>query len=836
MIYRPQIIISLILISLTLSNAAEPTLVINEFAAINDSGIQDEDGDFSDWVELHNFGTEAVDTSGISLTDSRKNLTKWKLPSVQINAGDFLIIFMSGKNRPNSNSLLNLSNKDASKEIHANFSLRGKSDYLGLIDADGESIIDEYSSKYPNQKQDITFGILPNQNITQATYKTRGFMTPTPGNPNQQPLEGTVKAVKFSEKRGWHEQIFKLRLSTKTKKAIIRYTLNGTPPSNQNGEVYQKPIEITKTTTIRATAFKKGHKSSSTATRTFLFLNDILRQSPDGLPPENFPFTWGENKVDYGMDQRIVNDPRFTKDLVKGFQSLPSFSLVMDLDDLFNSKRGIYANAEWDGREAERPCSIELLHPNNKKGFQINCGIRIRGGFSRRSSNPKHSFRLFFRDTYGPSKLNYPLFGEKGAKKFDHIDLRTFQNYSWHIGDKERTIFLRDQFNRDLQLAMGQPAARGEFYHLFINGHYWGVYNTCERIKASFGESYLGGKKENYDSIKKGRTFLKDRNMSVGIMANDGNLDAWERLWNIANEGLESNETYFKMLGKNADGTKNPKFECLLDVNNLIDYMLVIFYGGNYDAPVSAWGQNFGPNNWYGIRHRNKRDGFRFFIWDAEHTFRDVREDRTGPFPAGDNYSTSNPQWIWQQCLENEEFRISVGDRIQKHFYNNGTLTPSSVLERFRARTKEIEMSVVCESARWGDSSYTPSGGRASKDRAPRNRDDDWIHEINRLMNEYFPARSEIILAQLYRHGVISDIAAPTYYQTNKAKPEISLTIEKGKLFVSTDGNDPRQINGKPSPNSKQFESKTTTIKLRKSIHARAFHNGEWSALLEIKK
>ena len=114
------------------------------------------------------------------------------------------------------------------------------------------------------------------------------------------------------------------------------------------------------------------------------------------------------------------------------------------------------------------------------------------------------------------------------------------------------------------------------------------------------------------------------------------------------------------MLGRNADGSDNPDYECLLDVDNLIDYMLVIFYGGNYDAPGSAWGQNFGPNNWYGIRNRNNRDGFRFFAWDAEHTFRDVREDRTGPFPAGESYSGSNPQWIWQQCLENAEFRQLV--------------------------------------------------------------------------------------------------------------------------------------------------------------------------------
>ena len=805
-----------------LGQAAEQTVVINEFTAINDSGLQDEDGDFSDWVELHNFGTETVDLTGAALTDNRKRLAKWVLPETKLEAGQFLIVFMSGKDR-----------RVSEKPLHANFALRGKGDYLGLIAADGKTVIHEFTPKYPDQKQDISFGYLPEQNLAQAENRAVGFLTPTPGQTNAQPLEGAAKEVKFSEKRGWHEQPFKLGLSTKTEGVTIRYTLDGTRPTTKNSLVYKSPIEIAKTTTLRAAAFKKGHKPSTPTTRTFMFLNDIVRQSPDGLPPENFPFTWGENKVDYGMDQRIVNDPRFAKDLIKGFNSLPSFSLVMNLDDLFDGKSGIYANAERDGREAERPCSIELINPDGKKGFQIDCGIRIRGGFSRRSSNPKHSFRLFFRDTYGPSKLDYPLFGDEGAKKFDNIDLRTFQNYSWHIGDKERTIFLRDQFNRDLQLAMGQPAARGEFYHLFINGHYWGVFNTCERIKASYGASYLGGKKENYDAIKKGRTYLEDRKMSVGVMANDGNLDAWGRLCDLAHEGLESNEEYFKILGKNPDGSENPEYERLLEVDNLIDYMLVIFYGGNYDAPVSAWGQNFGPNNWYGLRHRKRREGFRFFVWDAEHTFRDVREDRTGPFPAGNHYSTSNPQWIWQQCLDNEEFRVRVGDRIQKHFRNGGVLTPEMVLKRFRERTQEIEMSVVCESARWGDSGYTPSGGQASTARPARNRDDDWIHEINRLLNEYFPVRSEIVLSQLYRHGVISDVAAPTY-QLDKAKSEVSIQGSNGEMFITTDGSDPRQIGGKPGASAKLVKSNSTTIPIGKSLRARSFYKGEWSAMVEI--
>jgi hypothetical protein len=48
--------------------------------------------------------------------------------------------------------------------------------------------------------------------------------------------------------------------------------------------------------------------------------------------------------------------------------------------------------------------------------------------------------------------------------------------------------------------------------------------------------------------------------------------------------------------------------------------MLVIVYGGNLDAPISNFLGNTRPNNWYGVRNRVGRDGFRFFVHDAEHT------------------------------------------------------------------------------------------------------------------------------------------------------------------------------------------------------------------------
>src|SRR5207247_2431644 len=171
--------------------------------------------------------------------------------------------------------------------------------------------------------------------------------------------------------------------------------------------------------------------------------------------------------------------------------TIPSYSLVMNLPDLFDPAAGIYANAYQDGITWERPGSIELIYPDGTTGFHINAGIRIRGGYSRSPDNPKHAFRFFFRQEYGATKLKYPVFAsQNGVASFDGYDLRTFQNYSWSFGGDPSGVFIRDVFSRDTQLDMGQAGERGDYFHLYINGQYWGLYNNDERPEASFAASY----------------------------------------------------------------------------------------------------------------------------------------------------------------------------------------------------------------------------------------------------------------------------------------------------------------------------------------------------------
>ncbi len=777
-------------------------IVISEFMASNAKTLADADGDFSDWIEVQNTSSRPVNLLGWSLTDRPDLAARWRFPATNLNAGAFLVVFASGKDRTNSGA-----------PLHLDFRLSAAGDYLGLFPPDSAAAATEFAPVYPPQKTDISYGIRNGQRL---------FFSPaSPGAANTGGFADFVADTKFSQNRGFFDTPFDLTISTATAGATIRYTTNGVPPTATTGLIYTGPVSIPGTTVVRAGAFKDGLQPSGVDTQTYLFLADVVRQSTNGAAPPGWPTSWGANVRNYGMDPDIVDSPIYRDQVIPALKSLPSFCVVTELKNLFDPATGIYANPGQDGRDWERPCSLELVYPDGTKGFQIDAGIRIRGGFSRSTDNPKHALRFFFRDVYGPTTLKFPLFGDEGTDEFDAFDLRTFQNYSWSFQGDGQGVFIRDQFSRDTQLAMGRQGERGKYYHLYINGQYWGLYNTCERPEAAYAATYYGGNKEDYDVVK----------VEAGpytINATDGDMAAWTRLHNAARAGLTNNAAYFKLEGRGPDGAPDPALENLLDVDNLIDYMLVILYGGNLDAPISNFLGNTSPNNWYGNRDRTgKHGGFRFNAHDSEHTLLNVSENRSGPYGSATSWplSKSNPQYLWQQLSANAEFRLRVADHIQKHFFNGGALTPAAARARFGARTNEIYAAVVAESARWGDSKVS----------VPLARDRNWLPQVNSILNNYMGQRTTTVLNQLKTRKLYPAVAAPAFGQHGGNVPSgfrVSIGAPAGTIYYTTDGSDPRLLGDPVAPSAKLY---TTDFPLTETttLRSRVLSDTNWSALTE---
>ncbi|MDA7629140.1 lamin tail domain-containing protein, partial [Verrucomicrobia bacterium] len=131
----------------TVGLTAQP-LVLSEFMASNQSGMIDEDGDRSDWIEIYNTGTEPASLNGWYLSDDASDLTKWRFPDQFIPMQSSLIVFASGKDR-----------KGVGAELHTNFKLSSKGGFLGLIQPDTRTIAHAYDPTYPTQFPDISYGI-----------------------------------------------------------------------------------------------------------------------------------------------------------------------------------------------------------------------------------------------------------------------------------------------------------------------------------------------------------------------------------------------------------------------------------------------------------------------------------------------------------------------------------------------------------------------------------------------------------------------------------------------------------------------------------------------------
>ena len=212
---------------------------ISEILANNLSNLQDGDGNFTDWIEIHNPDGEPVDLSGHYLTDDSEVLGKWSFPAgTMLAPGERLVVFASGQD---SNDY-----SDSDGNLHTSFSLTTKGEFLALVATDGATVISGFDPGYPEQRPDISWS-------TNGYYKN-----PTPREPEDSGslLVGFVEDTKFSADRGFYTEPVAVELTSATEGAEIRYTTDGSEPSEENGSTYASAIEVNTTTVLRAKAFK----------------------------------------------------------------------------------------------------------------------------------------------------------------------------------------------------------------------------------------------------------------------------------------------------------------------------------------------------------------------------------------------------------------------------------------------------------------------------------------------------------------------------------------------------------------------------------------------------
>jgi hypothetical protein len=812
---------------------------VHEFLASNADGLLDEDGDASDWIELFNGGATPVNLVGWFLTDDVADLTRWTFPSTLLGAGERIVVFASGKDRTQSGL-----------PLHTNFKLSAAGEDLCLVRPDGATLESIYLA-YPAQDTDVSFG------LKDSSSAEGYFATPTPGQPNGDVFK-TLPGVEFSKPRGLQGQAFNLTLSHSNAQAQIVYTLNGSDPGVQGGSAYSTPLNISGTTIVRAFATHTAMEPSHVGTHSYLFTADTLAQTQASATASGFPASWTEQDGStwdqggsrpgawYGMDPAILN--AYTSDqLESALAAAPTISLSMSMEDWFGDGStgpvaGIYCNSSQSGAAWERAGSMEWMDGGGPGEFQVNCGLSVQGSSSTGASlRNQLSFRVSFKGKFGPKKLKQDLFDNR-LQEFDFLILDAgHQNSPNGPGSLPRKRYaqgLRDAFMSDMQLAMGGLAPLGRAAHVYINGLYWGLYDVHERVCEQFAAAHGGGKPGEYDYVKEGAVAAGNSNPWNDPFA----PGAWDTVVTIAAGGLDTSDMWQGQPAYDAFGAD-------FDLRDYALYLLFNYYGGNTDWP---------QNNWTGSAHsRFSSDWtdvdpagmFRWHSWDAETVLywggaatavgdgfydrTDVTSTTKGNIAYFYTYLRVNPEWLMLFADLAHEQIFHGALFVDPAYSAPGTVYDPAFPERnapatlYYRRAQELWPAVIWEYARWANYWH------ASGDLTPS----DWLTERDRLLDQYFPMRTDVLVAQLrnVQPQLYPTLDAPALSQYGgpvTSAQQIELTVPPGaSVYYTLDSSDPRLEGGVLNPTAQLYASPFTLTGPTCSVLARAFNGTQWSAL-----
>lgn len=117
-------------VPLNVSGKDVNTLYINEYTTNDTVTVTDEDGDYVSWAEIYNYGANDVNMYGLFLSDDPADPEKWAFPDMTVKAGQYVVVYMSGKDKPYSDTA----------ELHASFGLSGNEQTLAIYNGKADEI------------------------------------------------------------------------------------------------------------------------------------------------------------------------------------------------------------------------------------------------------------------------------------------------------------------------------------------------------------------------------------------------------------------------------------------------------------------------------------------------------------------------------------------------------------------------------------------------------------------------------------------------------------------------------------------------------------------------
>lgn len=596
-------------------------LIINEICAKNKSNLKDFQGDFPDWLEIYNPDTKAVNLEGLGLSDDASEPLKWVFPSVNIQAGGYIVVFCS-----------DLDSKEG--ELHTNFKISGGNEEILLSASDGKKIS---SLIVPTLSDDETYGYDKNGSLM--------ILDATPGADNKNSKtarEAPLPAPVLSKDSGFYSSSFKLSVSVPDG-CTVYYTTDGSIP-DKSSKKYTGAIEISDRSKEKAVLTYKRGTIANTADEQFPREEFEKATIVRAIAVDSKGKTSAVTTATYFVGSKIADK----------YKNVSVISVVSDPDGLYNEKTGIFVagdtfkkwrkenpNADLDGnaqgnynqrgRDWEREAHIDYFK-NGKLEFSEDAGMRTHGGWSRNSQ--QKSLKFYFREDYGEKKLSYELFPDNrdyvsGAK------IKEYKRFMIRNGGNDNFLLLyKDAWTQSLVKDFPFATQDDELVIAFIDGEYWGIYTLNE----VYDNHYI---EENYGIDSDEAVMIKAGELEEGI-------DSDWNLWEEARSFVEKND-----MSKAENYEKACEY---FDMDSLTEYIAFELYIGNEDW---LW------NNWAVFRSRtvsdiNKyHDGrWRFMLYDTEFSMNlynagaDYKFDIFTPLAGGDGHLGP----MFRSLLKSDEF------------------------------------------------------------------------------------------------------------------------------------------------------------------------------------
>ncbi len=653
------------------------TLCINEVLYSNLGFLRDEDGDNSDWIELYNYGDEAVSLNGLSIADSASSKNRWFFPDIKLEAGEYLLVWASAKNKVTD-----------SGELHTDFFI-SPTDNITLYDRDMNCIDEFYFTGSVDVGNSVGRTVKDTTVLAQLSNSTPLAANSAMPVSYVMRFDKSLAAPEFSEDAGIYDSEFDLELSAEEGLTIL-YTLDGSDP-DLDSKIYTEPIHIRdrsdEPAAIGNTKTTPNYQMNYSWENTYTYKGTVVKART------------AKNGV---LSDEIVTRSYF----ISPKTSFTIASLSTDPSKLFDEWKGLYVPGEtyYVWKKYNKESTNNVFPPANyysTNKVKAHLEIFDNKGESLADSNVEVGIMGAASRSSAAKSLKVTI--DENRKAFDTDILSLLESAEGDIDDGMDQLMLRPSgtdFNRTMfcdMLSQSIVADKlnvtyldGEAAVLFIDGEYWGIHNIREVYGADYFYRHFGIDRKNLALIT----------LNTGVSPyvpeiNEGtqeDLDDYLALVEFVNtHDLSEEENYSYVADR-------------IDVDNFIDYYIAEMYFGNDDWPGNnfrVWRADqkssaYGDNRWR-IALYDIDDGFLYPEFNSIEYV--LTKDYDKEILKGVNLHYDDNREIIIALMTNDEFKTRFFDRFEECL--DTVFASDNVIEQIDAYASFYETEMKSHFSRW---------------------------------------------------------------------------------------------------------------------------------------